>query len=331
MQVWVYSLPPPPPRFRLFTVFFHVPDLSKAQTSHKTCRCVVLQQAGKREIAAGMLDSAFHLISKYRIHKKQKSPLLWRDTAEDLGAASRHENCIVVTLVLHLFTNFLHYLSFLGVSLWLLLNWDSLWQLLPLAAAKPLTGLHECPPTATAIKDLLQLRMRLSSWIQTSSLRGHECGRVNDILYWVWVIRCAEESTRAEFLPYLIISPVTHSHQHHLHKFSTFIPDREDTAGPGKRLCQFPCLYKLEDSGLVTPWTRYKALPMTSSTSGEATWDFTACQDNAQTSHCTQTLFPSARLTWVLALSKLQSSPLTEAETHGWKYLSSEKGFRWLL
>lgn len=70
VEVWVYSLPPPP-RFRLFTVFFHAPAHSKALTSsHKTHRCVVLQQAGKKEeVAGGMLNSGFHLISGCRICK----------------------------------------------------------------------------------------------------------------------------------------------------------------------------------------------------------------------------------------------------------------------
>lgn len=215
--------------------------------------------------------------------------------------------------------------GFLYDSCW---NWDSPWLLLPLFAAKFLTGSHECPSPATAIKDLLQkLRMRLSSWNQTSSLRGHEWGRVKTACSesgWLDVLKNLQEWS-------FYLTWLSHLSQHHLHKFSTFIPSREVTAGPGKRLCQFPCLCKLEDSGLVTPWTRYKALTMISRTPAGATWDFTACQDKAQMSHYTQTLLPSAHLTWILALSKLQSSSLIEAETHGWKDLSSEKGFGWLL
>lgn len=210
------------------------------------------------------------------LKNNQKSPLLWGDTeqmtceqAADTTTAFCHPG---ITFICKLFCTIFPFWGSLYDSCW---NWDSSRQLLPLVTAKSLTGLHECPPTTTAIKDLLQkFRMRLSSWIQMSSLRGRECGK--DSLWWIWMIRCAEESTWKEFLPYLIISPVTHCHQHHLHKFSTFIPSREVTADPGKRLRQFPCLQKLEDSGLVTPWTRYKALPMTPSTSVGATWDFTA-------------------------------------------------------
>lgn len=114
MVVWVYSLPPPP-RFRLFTVF-HVPDCSKAQTSaHKTHNGVVLQQAGKKEGVAGVIfDSGFHFISGCRIPEEQSeiTPALGRHRADDLGAGSRPDNCIVVTPVLLLFTNFLYYLLF---------------------------------------------------------------------------------------------------------------------------------------------------------------------------------------------------------------------------
>lgn len=114
VEVWVYSLPPPP-GFRLFIVFFHVPDHSKAQkTSYKTYRCVALQQAGKKEEVAGaMLDSAFYLISGYRIHKNQseiRDQRAW-EPAADMTTA------VLVTLVLLLFPNFLHSLLFLGVSL----------------------------------------------------------------------------------------------------------------------------------------------------------------------------------------------------------------------
>lgn len=112
VEVWVYSLPP---GFRLFTAFSHVPDHSKAQTtSHKTYRCVALQQAGKKEEVAGaMLDSAFHLISGCRIHKNQseiRDQRTWEQAADMTTA-------LLVTLVLLLFPIFLHSLFFLGVSL----------------------------------------------------------------------------------------------------------------------------------------------------------------------------------------------------------------------
>lgn len=79
----------------------------QAQTSpHKTHRCVILQQAEKKEEVAGeVLDNGFHFISGCRIHKKQSeiTPALERHRADDLGAGSRNDNCVVVTLVLLLF------------------------------------------------------------------------------------------------------------------------------------------------------------------------------------------------------------------------------------
>lgn len=90
---------PPPSRFRLFTVFFHVPDHSKAQDifTQNTQLCGSAASSKKEEVAGEMLGNGFPLISGCRIHKKQSeiTPALKRHRAEDLGAGSRHDNCIL--------------------------------------------------------------------------------------------------------------------------------------------------------------------------------------------------------------------------------------------
>ena len=43
-------------------------------------------------------------------------------------------------------------------------------------------------------------------------------------------------------IPDYLTHPLTHSHQHYLHKVLISLPSREVTAAPGKKVCWFLCL-----------------------------------------------------------------------------------------